>query len=192
VRTSRRPRNIACFALNCCPHERETREALHLDHDRKGVSGSPDLASTIFKQIEQAAVFVADVTLVGGTKQVGGKAEGRTAKRLINSNVAIEYGYAHHALGDARILMVQNRYFGERDDLPFDLKHKVGPIQYSLAADASTAQIDREKARLRGDFVIAATLQPAAFNALLMAPPMPRVPPVTTATLAMCLNPSGF
>lgn len=110
------------------PSEREAREALHLDHDRQGVSGSPDLAPTIFRKIEQAAVFVADVTLVGETTPVGEKAEGRAAKKLINSNVAIEYGYAHHALSDARILMVQNTHFGERDDLPFDLKHKGGPI----------------------------------------------------------------
>jgi hypothetical protein len=81
------------------PSEREAREALHLDHDRQGVSGSPDLAPTIFRKIEQAAVFVADVTLVGETTPVGEKAEGRAAKKLINSNLAIEYGYAHHALG---------------------------------------------------------------------------------------------
>ncbi len=110
------------------PVERETREALHLDHDRKGVSGSPDLAPTIFKKISQAAVFVADVTLVGETTPNRGKFDERTPKKLINSNVAIEYGYAQHALSDTRILMVQNRPFGEREDLPFDLKHKAGPI----------------------------------------------------------------
>jgi hypothetical protein len=41
------------------PSEREARDALELDQDRKGVSGSPDLAATIFRKIEQAAVFVA-------------------------------------------------------------------------------------------------------------------------------------
>jgi hypothetical protein len=43
------------------------RDALHLDHDRQGVAGSPDLAATIFRKIDAAAVFVADVTLVGST-----------------------------------------------------------------------------------------------------------------------------
>ena len=50
------------------PSEREARDAMHLDSDRQGVSGSPDLAATIFEKIEQAAVFVADVTLVGETQ----------------------------------------------------------------------------------------------------------------------------
>lgn len=40
------------------------REALHLDHDRKGISGSPELARTIFGKVDNATVLVADVTLV--------------------------------------------------------------------------------------------------------------------------------
>jgi hypothetical protein len=51
--------------------------------------------------------------------------------------------------------MVQNLHFGERDDLPFDLKHKAGPIQYALAPNATKPQIAMEKARLRGEFVTA-------------------------------------
>src|ERR1700719_4702491 len=47
------------------PTERETRSALHLDQDRKGIPGSPDLARVILEKIEQSAVFVADVTPVG-------------------------------------------------------------------------------------------------------------------------------
>jgi hypothetical protein len=149
------------------PSERDARESLHLDHDRKGISGSPDLAPTIFKKIDQASVFVADVTLVGETTiGTGQSAENRT-KKLINSNVAIEYGYALHSIGDAAILMIQNRHFGERDDLPFDLKHKAGPIQYSLAPSASGAEIEAERAGLKGNLVTAlrpflASARPAA------------------------------
>jgi len=126
------------------------REALHLDHDRQGVAGSPDLAATIFRKIDAAAVFIADVTLVGSTDAV--TPEGPVAeslKRLINSNVAIEYGYAQRGLGDEAILMVQNTYYGDREGLPFDLKHKAGPIQYSLAPDASRKEIEAQRAKLR-------------------------------------------
>jgi hypothetical protein len=130
------------------PLERETRETLHLDHDRQGVPGSPDLARTIFGKIDQAAVFVADVTLVAQMGEGAG-----SKKKLINSNVAIEYGYAVRALGDESILMVQNVHYGEREELPFDLKHKAGPIQYRLAPDASKQEIAAEHAKLRSRFV---------------------------------------
>jgi hypothetical protein len=129
------------------PTEQARREDLHLNHDRKGVPGSPDLARLIFNKIESATVFIADVTPVGQTFDGG--------KKPINSNVAIEYGHAHTAVGDTAILMVQNQHYGVRDDLPFDLKHKAGPIQYTLAPDASKAEIAAEKAKIRGLFVTA-------------------------------------
>jgi hypothetical protein len=47
--------------------EVKERAAIHLDHDRKGVRGSPDLARVILEKIEQSVVFVADVTPVGIT-----------------------------------------------------------------------------------------------------------------------------
>jgi hypothetical protein len=124
------------------PSERDARENLHLDHDRKGVPGSPDLAPTIFRKIEKALVFIADITIVQETAVSTSKGEGGRPRKFINPNVAIEYGYALGKLGDGAILMVQNRYFGARDDLPFDLKHKAGPIQYSLAPDATKQQIE--------------------------------------------------
>jgi hypothetical protein len=129
------------------PTAQERREELHLDHDRKGAPGSPDLAPLIFEKIEKSRVFVADVTSVG--EVFGG------GKKLINSNVAIEYGHAHKALTDEAILMVQNTHYGSRDDLPFDLKHKAGPIQYTLAPDADAKTIAAEKAKLKGQFVTA-------------------------------------
>ena len=93
------------------PSEREAREDLHLDHDRQGVPGSPDLAPTIFRKIDQAAVFVTDVTLVAEMKGPAAEDRGGAQKKLINSNVAIEYGYALRALGDESILMVQNVHY---------------------------------------------------------------------------------
>lgn len=135
------------------PSERETREAIELDHDRKGIPGSPDLAQTIFRKIAQATAFVADVTLVGESNISAKTRAG--SKKLINPNVAIEYGYALRALTDERVLLVQNRHFGEREDLPFDLKHKAGPIQFTLAPGATAGQIDVERAKLRGTLVTA-------------------------------------
>jgi hypothetical protein len=97
------------------PVEREAAAKLELDSDRQGVPGTPDLAATIFEKIEAADVFLADVSLVGATPD---------GKKLINSNVAIEYGHAHHALTFRRVLMVQNNHHGDGDALPFDLRQK--------------------------------------------------------------------
>src|SRR5262245_52531899 len=88
------------------PVSREKLEALHVDQDRLGVPGSPDLARTILEKIAKSQVFVADVTAVGETPN---------KKQLINPNVAIELGYALHAIGDVGLLMVMNEHHGNRD-----------------------------------------------------------------------------
>ena len=128
------------------PNEREAAATIVLDSDRQGVAGSPDLAATIFSKIEAADVFVADVTLVGQTDDT---------KRLINSNVAIEYGHAHHALTFHRVLMVQNRYYGDGDQLPFDLRQKSWPLHFTLAPDATKKEIAAERSLLARQFLSA-------------------------------------
>ncbi|CCD84565.1 protein of unknown function [Bradyrhizobium sp. ORS 285] len=135
------------------PAEREARDALHVDQDRQGVSGSPDLARTIFSKIELAEVFIADVTLIGESIAIDDEVGSR--KKVVNPNVAIEYGFAERAIGDQRILLVQNDYYGGRNSLPFDLRHKAGPIRFHLPPDASEAAIKSEKRNLRGSFITA-------------------------------------
>jgi hypothetical protein len=122
--------------------EEAARDA-ELDYDRKGVPGSPDLANTILEKIRGCAVFVADVTPVGVVT-------GNQEKRLINSNVAIELGYALSVVTDRALLMILNLAYGTHNDLPFDLRHKAGPITYSLSSTATKDEIEREKARLVG------------------------------------------
>ena len=117
------------------------RDDLTLDHDRKGVPGSPDLANVILEKIKASDVFVADVTPVGKTK-------GDPPKPLINSNVAIELGYAFHVLTDRKLIMIMNSHFGSHNDLPFDLRHKAGPIFYQLAPDGDKDTIKTGQKRL--------------------------------------------
>src|SRR5689334_5313282 len=59
-------------------------EKLELDHDTKGVSGTPDIFATILKKIGDCQVFVGDVSIVGKN----------SARSLLNPNVSIELGYA--------------------------------------------------------------------------------------------------
>jgi hypothetical protein len=126
---------------------------MELDHDRKGVPGSPDLAATIFAKIVAAAAVIADVTAVGctpdwrdGDKMVAGK-------KLINSNVAIEVGYALRALTDQNVLLGFNRHYGSHEALPFDLRHKGGAITFDLPPDANKEHIAQEKKALKAQFV---------------------------------------
>jgi hypothetical protein len=131
------------------PTERDVVGDLHLDQDRQGLPGSPDLARAILDKIDKAAVFVADVTIVAqakGTQTPAGKRiKGR---RFINPNVAIELGYALKALGDDKTLLVMNTHYGSSDDLPFDLRHKGVSLHYALAPDADKAAIDDQRKRL--------------------------------------------
>jgi hypothetical protein len=107
-----------------------------IDQDTRGVLGAPVIADTIFEKIRGASVFVADLTLTGSTE---------AGKRLCNSNVAIELGYAIGVHGDDVLLNIMNTHYGPPEQLPFDLAHRRWPVRYSLAADASTA--DRSAAR---------------------------------------------
>lgn len=127
--------------------EEPEREA-SIDHDRKGVPGSPDLAAIILEKIRNSDVFVADVTPVGTTPN-------DPPKQLMNPNVAIELGYALHTITDRRMIMVMNTAFGSRADLPFDLQHKAGPIFYELPVDAPKDEIKAVRKTLMADLKIA-------------------------------------
>lgn len=106
-----------------------------VDQDTQGVLGSPSIADTIFTKIQAADVVVADVTLTGVT------ADSENEKLLINSNVAMELGYAVGVHDDRVLLKVMNTHFGQPADLPFDLKHRRWPVQYNLAPDADRARL---------------------------------------------------
>jgi len=84
-----------------------------IDRDTQGVPGAPDISKTIFQKIAAADVLVADVSIVGVIE--GGRP-------TPNPNVLIELGYALHALGDERVVLVLNLAFGKPEELPFDLK----------------------------------------------------------------------
>lgn len=102
-----------------------------VDQDTQGVLGAPVIADKIFEKIRDAKVVVADVTLTGQTSE---------GKRLANSNVAIELGYALGVHGDTVLLKIMNVHYGPPQDLPFDLAHRRWPVQFKLAPDASSEE----------------------------------------------------
>jgi hypothetical protein len=162
------------------PHERDLRESIHLDHDRKDVSGTPSIADVIFTKIDQADVFVADVTPVAQLTRVNSSDGEPPLKKMINSNVAIEYGYAVRAVTDELILLVQNTHYGNREDLPFDLRHKGSPIQYKLAPGASKDELKAEKAKLVAMMVVA--LRACMVTLGRSAAPAPKFEPIPFTT----------
>jgi hypothetical protein len=102
--------------------------AIRTQSDTEDVPGSPDIAVTIFRRIEESFAFVADVTSVAKT----------AVRSFPNPNVMIEYGWALAKLTDARVITVFNQAFGNwESDLPFDMRHKRKPCLYNLPENSS-------------------------------------------------------
>ena len=118
-------------------------ERPNVDQDTQGVMGSPPIAETIFQKIRDSQVVVADVTIVGETPK---------NKKLINSNVAIELGYAHGHHGDHVLMTVMNIHYGSEEKLPFDLSHRRWPVRFDLAPGTTKTQRDAAKKTLAKEF----------------------------------------
>lgn len=130
--------------------EADAFDRLELDHDTKGVPGSPNVAETICRKIDACTLFIGDVTTFG---EYARRSDG-AVKKTANANVLIELGYARRSKGVERIVTVQNRAFGSPDDLPFDLKYLRHPIQYTLA-DEADPEFARKRSELAGQFKVA-------------------------------------
>lgn len=85
-----------------------------VDRDTEGVSGSPDIAATIFEKILKSDAFVADISIVH-------TADGRA---FPNPNVLVELGFAVGVLGWERVILIANIAYGPLEVLPFDLKQR--------------------------------------------------------------------
>lgn len=121
-----------------------------IERDTQNVPGSPDIALTIFQKILSAGVFVADVSLVTPP---------RACRPAPNPNVLIELGFALHALGPERVILVFNRAFGPIERLPFDLRMR-RMIPYK-ATDGPEAESERGIERKRLAAVLRDALGPA-------------------------------
>jgi hypothetical protein len=89
-----------------------------IDRDTAGVPGSPNIAETVFRKIDQANVFVGDISIINRDMR-----DQATNERLTpNPNVLLELGYALKALGDKQVILVLNDAYGGLELLPFDLR----------------------------------------------------------------------
>jgi len=107
----------------------EAHRDIILDQDTQGLPGSPAIADAILTKIRSADVFIGDLTFIDGDL---GTEPASDTRRTPNPNVMLEYGYALHALGDAKIIGVFNEACGSPQQLPFDLAHRRWPIRFNL------------------------------------------------------------
>jgi hypothetical protein len=131
-----------------------------LTSDTQGVAGTPDIVATILRKIDDAAVFVGDVTPI---------AVSDSGKSCANPNVLLEMGYANRALSQTRVLQVWNTAFkgAEIDKLPFDMRGRRGPMGFHLPIGADTTTLRTVRTKLARELAKALKL---AFGQL---PPEP-------------------
>jgi hypothetical protein len=113
--------------------EGQVVDSPRVDDGMERIAGSPEVASVMFQKIDRSALFVADTTLVGTIPPLN---PGDPPKRVPNPNVSLEMGYAAGRIGWDRIICVMNEAYGERKDLPFDVRNRRFPIDYTLRADS--------------------------------------------------------
>ncbi len=109
--------------------------------DTQGVAGTPDIVATILRKIDEAAVFVGDVTPI---------ATSASGKACANPNVLLEMGYANKALTTDRVIQIWNTAFpgAEIDKLPFDMRGRRAPIAFHLPAGSDTPTLRRVRENL--------------------------------------------
>lgn len=137
-----------------------------LDRDTQGQSGSPNIAETIFRKIDQAAVFVADASMIGTA--------GEYHRPTPNPNVLVELGYGLKTLGGERVLLVVNAAFGKVELLPFDLRMR-RVLSYNMPVEGQRGDERRALQRSLED----------ALKATLAAAQPPAPPVRSFAALAM-------
>jgi hypothetical protein len=136
-------RDAAKEAVKRVSADADVEESPRLDHDTKGLSGTPEVASSIFTKIERTGMFLGDVTYVGSSLSFDGR-----EKKLPNMNVAIELGYAGKAVGWERIILVMNKAYGDADEQVFDIKHRRNPITFDMPADGGPDRRREERKKL--------------------------------------------
>jgi hypothetical protein len=109
-----------------------------VDHGAQGVLGMCDIPKEILSKIRKCDIFLADLTLVGKTD---------AGKKLPNSNVVFELGYAAKKLGFTPLVGVVNEEFGEIEGQVFDIKRRAC-LKYNTSKATRQAQLDKTAAML--------------------------------------------
>jgi hypothetical protein len=123
-------RDAAKEAVKRIGRDADVEDSPRLDHDTKDVPGTPEIAGTIFRKIQESGAFIADLTFIGATNLHDGD-----KKLLPNPNVLLELGYAARSIGWDRIICVMNTSYGPVEEQIFDIKQRRWPICYRLEGE---------------------------------------------------------
>ena len=93
-----------------------------VDRDTKGVTGTPDISSSIFNKIDSTHIFIGDISIINSSS---------TDRKTPNPNVLVELGYAAKTIGWNNVICVFNTEYGKIEDLPFDLRFR-RPLTYQI------------------------------------------------------------
>ncbi len=119
----------------------------------QGHIGASMIAETILERIEACGVFIADLTFTTNVTTADDR-----MKKVPNANVLIEVGAASRTgTGWDRIILVMNTHYGPVEELPFDLRHRLCQVKYTLTGWDDPNRVKTAK-RLAED--IAAQLRP--------------------------------
>jgi hypothetical protein len=123
-------RDAAKEAVKRIGRDVDVEDSPRLDHDTKDVPGTPEIAGTIFRKIQESGAFIADLTFIGAADLHDGD-----KKLLPNPNVLLELGYAARSVGWDRIICVMNTAYGPVEGQIFDIRQRRWPICYSLEGE---------------------------------------------------------
>lgn len=114
-------------------------EAVEAERDEAttGMTGSPNIVTTLFSKIDNCDLFIADLSLCFTEDQ-------KRRKRSPNPNVMLELGYAVKALGWERVICLCNTDFG--NEYPFDIEH-IRITDFSLE-DKSKKEVKADIAKI--------------------------------------------
>lgn len=98
----------------CQKQKEKNGYQLEIDEATRNLPGSPKIEDAILKKISSADIFVCDITPVASC--------GR--KLMPNSNVIFELGFALHALGEKRVILLAKKGDWDVNDMPFDFNHR--------------------------------------------------------------------
>lgn len=127
--------NAACERIN---RDSEQSWNVRVESGAEGAPGMCDIPAEILKKIRNCDIFLADMTLVGLTEK---------QKKLPNSNVAFELGYAAACHDFGRLVPVVNEAFGAVEEQVFDVKRRWA-LRYHVAPKSDDTKLEEKKQSL--------------------------------------------